>query len=194
MFEPFFTTKGPGQGTGMGLAVVYGIIQESNGMSEVESEIGKGTTFTVLFPRAQIPAAEQVEAETRQLQEKGSILLVDDEPGFVDMTASMLERLGYRVTGLTESTAALQALRDTPDAFDLVITDQTMPDMTGMELARAVLAITKDVPVILCTGFSETVSAETAKQAGIREFVMKPIRKKQMAQVVREVLLRPKPD
>ena len=189
IFEPFFTTKEQGQGTGMGLSVVYGIVKGYNGMIEVESEVGKGSTFTVFLPQADaFSAMEEEQEEDSSCSGKEHILFVDDEAGRCGNDKEMLERMGYRVTALTDSPEALRVFTENPDSFDLVITDQTMPDKTGIALAKEVLAVRKDMPIIICTGYSETLSPEKAKEAGIREFVMKPVTKKEMAQAIRRVL------
>lgn len=188
IFEPFFTTKEPGQGTGMGLSVVYGIVEDCNGMIAVESKVGGGTIFTVLFPRANIMIEDESPNEGAPITGREHILLVDDEAGFIEMIVPMLERLGYRVTSATDSVIAMRIFITSPEAFDLIITDQTMPDFTGIEFAREVRCFRKDLPVILCTGYSEIVSSQIAKEAGVAEFLMKPIRKKQMAQAIRRVL------
>lgn len=188
IFEPFFTTKEPGQGTGMGLAVVYGIVESYNGVIEVESEVGKGSKFTVLLPQADISASQHAEAEEADLSGKEHILLIDDELPIVEMIQPMLERLGYRVTSITDAMDAIRVFSESPDSFDLILTDQTMPEMTGIELAEKVLSIRESMPIILCTGYSETISPETAKAAGIREFVMKPITKKEMSHAIRRTL------
>lgn len=191
MFEPFFTTKEPGGGTGMGLSVVYGIIKGYGGEIEVESEIGKGSKFVVLLPHADgFPRITQEKDEDMVLPAtaREHILFIDDERALVDMATIMLERLGYRVTAVTNSNKALNVFSEAPHTFDLVITDQTMPEMTGLALASKFLGVRKDLPIILCTGFSETVSPEKAKEAGIREFIMKPVTKREMAQAVRRVL------
>jgi signal transduction histidine kinase/CheY-like chemotaxis protein len=188
IFEPFFTTKDAGQGTGMGLAVVYGIVKSHGGGITVETAPGKGATFNVFLPY-QTAEVEEQGWEGRDVP-RGSerILLVDDEPEIVRATAYTLERLGYRVTGVESGTEAWEAFEKERDAFDLVITDQTMPDLTGIELAKRMLKVRGDVPIILFTGYSESVSPETAREAGIREFVMKPIAKQDVAQTVRRVL------
>ncbi len=188
IFEPFFTTKGQGQGTGMGLSVVYGIVQSYHGMIEVESAAGLGSTFTVFLPESDARATIDEQEEASPCPRREHVLFVDDEPAVVRMTKTMLERMGYRVTALTDSSEALKVFTGNPDSFDLIITDQTMPDMTGIALAKEVLAVDPDMPIILCTGYSETVSPVRAKEAGIREFLMKPAAKKEMAQAIRSVL------
>ena len=188
IFEPFFTTKKLGQGTGMGLAVAYGIVRAYHGAIAVETRPGKGSVFTVFLPSAEAqPAAEQ---EETRAPAGGSerILVVDDEPAVTEMTALTLRRLGYRVTTAASGNEAWDLFTADPGAFDLVITDQTMPDITGLDLAIRMLAAREDIPIILFTGYSETVSPEKAKEAGIREFVMKPVAKREAAETVRRVL------
>jgi len=185
MFEPFFTTKKQGQGIGMGLSVACGIVQNYHGMIEVEGGVGLGSTFTVFLPESNAFATIE---EAFPCSGKEHILVVDDEPAVLEMTKTMLEQIGYRATALTDSSEALEVFTRNPDGFDLVITDQTMAGMTGIALAKELLAIRKDIPVILYAGYSETVSPERAKEAGIREFVMKPVTRKGMAQAVRRVL------
>ncbi len=187
MFEPFFTTKGQGRGTGMGLSMVYGIVKGYHGVIEVESEVDKGSTFTVLLPQSDAFSAIE-EGEASSCPQKEHVLFVDDEPAIVEMATAMLEGIGYLVTAFTDSSEALKIFTGNPDGFDLLITDQTMPDMTGIALAKEVLAVRKDMPVIICTGYSETMSSEKAKDAGIREFILKPVTKKEMAQAIRRVL------
>ncbi|MBW1796685.1 MAG: response regulator, partial [Deltaproteobacteria bacterium] len=167
IFDPFFTTKPVGDGTGMGLATVHGIITSHGGAITVHSELEKGTTFDVYFPRFESGVA--LEAEMAEPLPRGNerILFVDDEEPLVRMGQQMLERLGYHVTARTSSVEALEAFRAQPDRFDLVITDQTMPNMTGVELAKELMRIRPDIPIILITGFSEIVPPEKAKKMGI---------------------------
>ena len=189
LFEPYFTTKTKIGGTGMGLAVVHGIVKSHDGAITVDSEVGKGTTFHVFFPR--IERTEYVaKNEGLVLPSRGNerILFVDDEQGIVDMSRQMLERLGYEVIIRTSSIEALEAFRAHPEIFDLVITDMTMPNMTGDELARELIGIRSDIPIILCTGYSERITEEKAKAIGIRKFVMKPLVVTEIAEAIREVL------
>jgi len=188
IFDPFFTTKEVGEGTGMGLAVVHGIISAHHGAITVDSSPGSGTTFKVYFP---IIAGEKPPRETApQPLPIGteSILFVDDEKFQIDLGIEMLTRLGYRVTALTDSREALARFRDDPEAFDLVITDMTMPHMTGDVLATEMIALRPNLPVILCTGYSERITEEKALGSGIKGFAMKPIIMEKLARLVRNVL------
>ncbi len=191
IFEPFFTTKESG-GAGMGLSVVYGIVKSHQGAITVSSAPGKGSTFAVYFRKlksAHVPAAgEHAKQAAKPAKEKRRILFVDDEEALVEIGKQMLERLGYEVVAEKDSVRALKQFQRDPGKFDLVITDQTMPNMTGIELAKRMMSIKKDIPIILCTGFSEVISSESAKAMGIREFVMKPIIKNEMAETIRRVI------
>lgn len=188
MFEPFFTTKEPGQGTGMGLAVVYGIVKGHKGAIQVETAPRKGSVFSVFFPATAFPN-NQIQEEASVMPEGNErILFVDDEEQIVEISSLMLERLGYEVTATTNALHALELFKKDPQGFDLMITDQTMPEITGLELADAIFKQRRDFPVILCTGYSDAVSAEIAKNAGIREFAMKPLVKHEIAETIRKAL------
>ena len=188
IFDPFFTTKKSGQGTGMGLSVVYGIVKSYSGAITVESAPGKGSTFTIYLPKAESRTDKEKDAAQVVQGNNERVLFVDDEPALAEIAASMLERLSYRVTAVTDGKEALSLFLENPYAFDLVITDQTMPDITGIALAREMIRIRPDVPVMLCTGYGEMVSPEKAKKAGMREFLTKPLVKAELAQAIRRAL------
>jgi PAS domain S-box-containing protein len=189
IFEPYFTTKEQGKGTGLGLAVVYGIVREHNGDIKVYSEVGKGTTFNLYFPLLEKSSEPEI-ADKVEIHQTGDerILLVDDEEPIARLGNQMLGRLGYRVTYRTSSVEALKAFAAHPEAFDLVITDMTMPNMTGDQLAKELISIRPAIPIIICTGFSERINREKAEAMGIKAFLMKPVVKSEMAQTVRKVL------
>ncbi|MGD0229508.1 MAG: response regulator [Syntrophorhabdales bacterium] len=187
IFEPFFTTKEVGHGTGMGLAVVHGIVEGHNGVIDVESAPGKGTVMRVFFPRvAPVPSAEEgdVPGETTN----GTVLFIDDEEELVVLAKERLQKLGYDVVAETDPIMALRAFIEEPNMFDLVITDQTMPHMSGLELARELLDIRPTLPIILCTGYSEAVSAQSARKDGIEAVLMKPVERRELAEVIGRVL------
>ncbi|MCD4737056.1 MAG: PAS domain S-box protein, partial [Bacteroidales bacterium] len=191
IFDPFFTTKEKGKGTGMGLSVVHGIVISMNGAIQVLSEPpGKGTEFNVYLPVVNSASEKQ---EIHQMKEpiRGGmeqILLIDDEDAIITMEKLMLERLGYQVTSRTSSIEALESFRDSPDKFNLVITDMAMPNMPGDKLAAELIRIRPDIPILLCTGFSETMSEEDAASLGIKGFLLKPIVMKDLSHKIREVL------
>ena len=188
VFEPFFTTRGLGEGTGMGLAVVYGIATDLQGTITMESEPGIGSTFRIFLPKVKA-AVKEDQMPTHQIpMGTESILFIDDEELLVEWAKATLQRLGYDVTALTDPAEALKTFSSDPSRFDLVITDQAMPSMAGMHLARKLFNIRPDVPIILCTGHSATVSAETAKTAGIKKFLMKPVTRQELAEVIRQAL------
>ena len=188
IFDPYFTTKGVGEGSGMGLSVVHGIIKSHDGGISVSSEPGKGTVFHVLFPCIEDKPEPNVEIALEVSGGNESVLFVDDEKAMVDVIQPILERLGYKVTARTSSIEALEAFRANPDRFDLVITDFTMPNMTGMELAKALFKLRSDIPVILCTGYSEHINEDKVKRSGIRAFVVKPVVLDEIANTIRKVL------
>jgi PAS domain S-box-containing protein len=191
IFDPFFTTKETGKGTGMGLAIVHGIITGSGGFITLVSTPDKGSVFYIHLPV--VAETSAIVNETAETVPAGSehILFIDDEDLLVEMTSEILERLGYRVTVRTSSLEALTTFQNQPDRFDLVITDQTMPGMTGTDLARRMLQIRPDLPIILCTGYSTLIFEEQAKAIGIRAFLLKPLARKDLAHLIRKVLTKP---
>ena len=173
----------------MGLSVVHGIVENMNGVIQVYSEPGEGTQFHVYLPVGKSLSEEQVIHSKIEIQGgTEQILLVDDEEAILTMEKQMLERLGYQVTSRTSSIEALEAFRTTPDKFDLVITDMAMPNMPGNQFAVELTKIRPDIPILLCTGFSETMSEEKAASLGIKGFLLKPIVMKDFSQKIREVL------
>ena len=192
IFEPYFTTKEQGRGTGLGLAMVYGIVNEYGGEIEVKTEIGSGTTFRIYLPLIG-ESENQGAAETKTKLETGHehILLVDDEATVIKLEQQMLERLGYQVTSCNSSLEAIEVFHSNPDAFDIIITDMTMPNMTGDQVAKNILSIKPDTPIIIITGFSERINKEKAETIGIKGFLMKPVLISDMAQMVRNVLDEP---
>ncbi|MHB8108677.1 MAG: hybrid sensor histidine kinase/response regulator [Syntrophorhabdaceae bacterium] len=188
IFEPFYTTKEQGQGTGMGLAVVFGIVKECEGAITVESTVGKGSVFKVFFPASEPVAEVEARKEESLPAGKERVLVVDDEPSVAEMITEMLKRLGYKVTTAGSGLEGWKKFEDAPHAFDLVITDHVMPGLTGIRLAEMMLDLRKELPIILFTGYSETVSPEKAKAVGISAFLMKPVVKTTLAETVRQVL------
>ena len=193
IFEPYFTTKEQGKGTGLGLSVIHGIIKNHGGDITVHSKPGEGTSFFVYL---QIIDDIDEETDTAKTGESTTgcehILLIDDEKQIIDIEQQILERLGYKVTPKTDSEEALAEFKIRPDLFDLVITDMTMPKMTGDQLAKKLMDIKPEIPVILCTGFNEAITEEKALSMGIDKFVMKPIVKNELASTIRAVLDTPK--
>lgn len=188
IFEPYFTTKDKGRGTGLGLSVVHGIVKSHDGHISVYSEPGEGTTFHVYLPLAEIGAAALPDQHPEPLPAGNEhILLVDDELPIVKMHQQSLERLGYQTSARTSSADALEVFQASPGTFDLVLTDMTMPQMTGDKLARAIKRIRPGIPVILCTGYSERLR-ESGTELAIDGILMKPIDKKTMAEAVRKLL------
>ena len=187
-FDPFFTTKAPGEGTGMGLAVVHGIVKNHEGAIVVYSEVGKGTTFNIFLPRTKGGQESKTNGLGILPTGKERILFIDDEEMQIRSVLPMLERLGYQVVGQNDAKKALEVFHNRPESFDLVITDQTMPSLTGEKLTAKLLHLRPDIPVILCTGFSETIDEEKAKAMGIRAFLLKPFSVKEIAETIRRIL------
>ncbi|MDM8550561.1 response regulator [Desulfobacterales bacterium HSG2] len=192
IFDPYFTTKEKEEGTGLGLAVVHGIVKNHGGHITVYSELGRGTAFHVYLPLiADIENLRPKVEKTTGLLPEGRgehILLVDDEEAIAEMLKQRLEILGYQVTPRTSSSEAVEVFREGPENFDIVITDMTMPQMTGVELSAEVRRIRPDIPIILCSGFSELITEERAKAMGIQGYIMKPVAIKEMAEAIRGAL------
>lgn len=188
IFEPFFRTKPMGEGTGLGLSVVYGIVKNHRGSITVSSEPGKGSAFKVYLPKL-IPSMGQKAAVNRPIPRGDErILFVDDEEVILNSVRNMLQHLGYKVTAYSDSREALNAFSSDPSRFDLVMTDQTMPFMTGEILGREIMRLRPEVPLILCTGYSDLISAEKAREMGFRGFILKPFSVREGAELVRRVL------
>jgi PAS domain S-box-containing protein len=188
IFDPYFTTKGKGVGTGLGLAVVHGIVKKYGGTIKVESALGKGTTFQIYLPKVNISAPIKTEQPKTPTGGSERILYVDDEKMLVDIGQQALQRLGYEVVSRTSPIEALELFKAKPDFFDLVITDMTMPGMTGDALAKELMAIRPGLPVIICTGYSKTIDQERAKQIGIKALVAKPVLINEITSAVRKAL------
>jgi PAS domain S-box-containing protein len=190
IFEPFFTTKSMGEGTGMGLAVVHGIIANHGGAITVESTPGQGSTFAVYLPRSDSPSTAALPAEEPIVGGNERILFVDDEATLVHLGKATLQRLGYQVVVCTSSSEALETFRAAPHSFHLVITDRTMPTLTGEELVHKLRQIRPDIPIILCTGFSHPVTSEQLRALRVDAFLLKPVMADEWARMIRQVLER----
>lgn len=188
VFDPYFTTKGPEEGTGLGLAVVYGIVKGLSGGITVSSKPGEGAAFQVFFPTAEVSQTASIAVSGRLPSGSGRILVVDDEQYVAEMLKEMLEHLGYQVTVRYSSIDALKVFQAQHARLDLVITDQTMPHMTGPDLAKEILKIRPDIPIILITGFSEMIDEFRARKLGIKGFLMKPVALRQLAEEVKKHL------
>jgi CheY-like chemotaxis protein len=187
IFDPFFTTKPTGEGTGLGLSVVHGIVKSLNGFISVSSRSGGGTTFIVYLPVVEMEV-EMEEDIMLQNFPRGNehILLVDDEPAIINSGRARLERLGYRVTAYEKSTEALEIFEKDPEQFDLVLTDYTMPNLTGLELTKGIHKIRKEIPVIICSGYKE-VQKEIEKETNI-SFLKKPLIIRDLSILLRKML------
>jgi CheY-like chemotaxis protein len=192
IFEPYFTTKAPGEGTGMGLAMVQGLVGSYGGKILVDSQLGKGTTFKIYLPASRSRRSENLKTPEQLPTGTESILFVDDEISIAKMGCQILARLGYSVTARTSSIEALELFRKKPQAFDIIITDMTMPNMTGDMLAHELHKIRPDIPIILCTGYSKKISDRKAAAIGIDAFAYKPIVKKDLSMTIRRVLDEPR--
>jgi len=188
MFDPYFTTKEVGKGTGMGLAMIHGIVTNHGGFVRCHSVVGQGSTFEVFFPAAEVQAARVEDHHDSIPGGSEHLLLVDDEQVLLDMNAGMLQRLGYRVTAKSSGFEALAAFNADPKSFDAVLSDQTMPGLTGEQLAGHILALRPDIPFMLCTGYSALISEEKIAALGIRGLAMKPLAKRDVAILIRQAL------
>ena len=190
IFDPYFTTKRKGKGTGMGLSVVHGIVKNCGGDIRVESALGKGAVFRIDLPAQNIERRppEQAVVNGTAVGNQERILVVDDEPQIARVIQLMLESLGYHVIAHTSSREALQSFEAAPRDFDMVITDMTMPELTGEDLARTMLQLSPNIPIIICTGFNENMNEERARHLGVRRLVYKPIVRNALAEIVRSVL------
>ncbi|MEE9914173.1 MAG: response regulator [Deltaproteobacteria bacterium] len=190
IFDPFFTTRESGEGTGLGLSVVYGIVKNHNGLVQVESEQGLGTTFHIYLPALSAPKAAAAESFEAEPVPRGHehILFVDDEEDIADLMQTILTELGYLVTTCTDSREAIRIYQSDPRSFDLVITDMTMPHLSGSDLARQIIRIRPGQPVILCTGYSSYMNAEKAANLGITAFLFKPVPRRELAVAIRKAL------
>ncbi len=188
VFEPYFTTKDIGEGSGIGMAVVHGIVERHGGAIIVDSKTGRGTTFTIFLPAHEgLFERETDEANILPVGDE-YILYVDDEPFIAKLGKRLLEGLGYTTESTTDPEKALDMVRNDPSKFDLIITDMTMPNMTGDQLIIETLKIRQDMPTIICSGYSSNISEKKAADIGVHSFIVKPINKSELAKVVRKVL------
>ena len=188
IFDPYFSTKQKSEGTGLGLAVVQGIVKSHHGAITVTSEIDKGTTFDIYLPRVEATTPKKSKKPRPVATGSERILLVDDEQALVEMGKQLLTRLGYKAHTRTSSVEALELFQHDPERFDLVISDMTMPNMTGDKLAREILNVRPDMPIIICTGYSERFTESQARELGIKAFIMKPLVIGDLAATIRKVL------
>ncbi|MHC1789943.1 hybrid sensor histidine kinase/response regulator [Solidesulfovibrio sp.] len=188
IFDPFFTTKKPGEGTGMGLSVAHGVVRKYKGEIKVKSVVGAGATFDVYLPLAGDAPDVPVAAEAGPAMGRGRILLVDDEQALAEIGRELVQSLGYKARAECDPRTALALFRGDPAAFDLLITDQNMPGLTGAELTRAVLALRPDLPVLMLTGFSETMGRDAARAIGIRDLLLKPVLRRDLAAAIEAAL------
>jgi CheY-like chemotaxis protein len=189
MFDPFFTTKGVGEGTGLGLSLVHGIVADLGGAIDVRSTVGRGTTFTIWLPIAGEATAPTAEVATELPHGDGqTVMIVDDEQPLVALGEEILAELGYEPIGFRSSVAALEAFREAPRRFDIVLTDETMPDLVGTALAREIRLLRPDVPIVLMSGYGGAQLLECARAVGIREVLRKPLQRRDIAECFGRVL------
>ncbi|HSU41007.1 MAG TPA: ATP-binding protein, partial [Polyangiaceae bacterium] len=192
VFEPFFTTKGPGEGTGLGLAVVHGIVRDHEGAIFVESEPGRGTGVTVYLPEHAVELEGSSEPSPELVRANGeTVLFIDDEAVLCRSVSGLLERLGYRVTARSDPAEALALFRKKPDAFDVVLTDLTMPGLTGVDVAREVLRVAPHKPVLLMSGYSSSWTAESVRTLGVIDLIAKPLGAARLSQSLAAALAKP---
>lgn len=189
IFDPYFTTKETGKGSGMGLSVVHGIVKSHEGLITFDSKPGDGTTFSIYFPKIS-RAAEKKEAPKEKIPAYGNerILIVDDDIAIVELNKKRLQRLGYQVTDFSNSREALDFFTSNPDSFDLIISDQTMPGLTGDKLAQAIRSIRSDLPIIIISGYSSILTPEKAALSGINAFLVKPVANDELLRTIRRLL------
>jgi len=188
IFDPYFTTKEMGKGTGMGLSIIHGIVNKYGGTITVESQLGIGSTFCVYFPVVSETSDLKIIDQSELPKGNERILFIDDESLLLKMGEKMLERMGYQVTALSNSIEALATFQDNPNEFDLIITDQTMPDLTGSDLSKKMMLIRPDIPIILATGYSNMINEESALEMGIKAFTLKPFSQREIGKLIRNVL------
>jgi len=189
LFDPYFTTKEIGKGTGLGLSVVQGIVKSFNGSVQIQSEPNKGTIVSVYLPILNKRSNQTIPEKTYSTQIGAeTILLVDDEEPIMKMEQKILERLGYNVIAKTGSVEALEAFKSNPNKYDLILTDMTMPNMTGIQLAYEIKSIKNEIPIIICTGFSDQINEESFEKLGVQGFVLKPLVIGQLSHKIREIL------
>jgi CheY-like chemotaxis protein len=189
MFDPFYTTKGVGEGTGLGLSLVHGIVADLGGAIDVSTVLGQGTAFTVRLPIAGIAPARQADVAVELPRGRGqAVMIVDDETALVALAEEMLAELAYEPVGFSSSLTALEAFRNAPQRFDIVLTDETMPDFTGTDLAREIRLQRPDIPIVLMSGYSGAQLQTRARAAGIREILRKPLRSDDIAKCFGRIL------
>jgi len=189
MFDPFFTTKGVGEGTGLGLSLVHGIVADLGGAIDVRTSVGGGTTFTIWLPIAgEAPVPSAAVAAELPRGDGQTVMIVDDERPLVALVEETLAELGYEPIGFSSSVQALQAFREAPQRFDAVLTDETMPELIGTELAREIRRLRPDVGIVLMSGYSGAQLLERARAVGVREVLRKPLQRKDIAECLGRVL------